>query len=385
MTPTLSICVPNLNARPFLQERFDSIFVQTLKDWELFVYDSFSDDGSWEFIQDLAANDSRIRIGQGPRQGVYPAWNECIRQTNGEYVYIATSDDSMAPDFLEKMVAALEAHRDCELAYSPLVITNENGGEVNGLAWPECTAFADGSREFINIPHVRYAPYDGLLQLSGRHTVLSITQLLMRRSIFERVGNFSDRWGSPSDFYWEMKAGLVANTIYVPDTWSTWRIHQNQATNETRASSLEEYSEKVGEMIRCAVAECERSLPEAVRLQLQSHLVDHAEQLRAYYLALRQRRDHRVGRVIFQLGQLLAAPTAVRREIFRRILRRPKWTDNGASDIKQWLEVLGLKSLVPCPTSRVSPAALENSLAHMNTRRSVLVQDQNAIDRNSSR
>jgi hypothetical protein len=282
---------------------------------------------------------------------VYPAWNECIRQTSGEYVYIATSDDSMAPDFLEKMVAALEAHRDCELAYSPLVITNESGGEADGLAWPECTVFADGGREFTNIPHVRYAPYDGLLQLSGRHTVFSITQLLIKRSIFERVGTFSDRWGSVSDFYWEMKAGLVANTVYVPDTWSTWRIHQNQATNESRQISLEAYSEKIGEMIRSAVSECAGSLPQAVRLKLESHLVDHSEQLRAYYLALRKRRDHRIGRGLFQLGQLLAGPAVVRGEILRRILRRPKWTENGAHDIKRWLETVGLTPLLPCPTS----------------------------------
>ena len=54
MNPTVSICVPNLNTRPFLPERFETIFQQTLKDWELLVYDSYSDDGAWENIQQLA-------------------------------------------------------------------------------------------------------------------------------------------------------------------------------------------------------------------------------------------------------------------------------------------------------------------------------------------
>ena len=106
MAPSVSICVPNLNMLPFLKERFDSIFNQTFQDWELFVYDSHSDDGAWEFIQDLAKKCDRMRIAQGPREGPYPAWNECLRRTGGEYVYIATSDDAMAPDFLEKMVTA---------------------------------------------------------------------------------------------------------------------------------------------------------------------------------------------------------------------------------------------------------------------------------------
>ena len=69
MTPLVSICLPNLNARPFLEERFHTILGQTLQDWELFVYDSHSDDGSWELIQDFAKKDARIRILQGPREG----------------------------------------------------------------------------------------------------------------------------------------------------------------------------------------------------------------------------------------------------------------------------------------------------------------------------
>jgi hypothetical protein len=37
--PKVSICVPNLNTRPFLPERFETIFNQTFQDWKLIVYD----------------------------------------------------------------------------------------------------------------------------------------------------------------------------------------------------------------------------------------------------------------------------------------------------------------------------------------------------------
>jgi|GEM_PF-4333594 len=32
MLPTVSVCVPNLNTRPYLAERFATIFAQTLQD-----------------------------------------------------------------------------------------------------------------------------------------------------------------------------------------------------------------------------------------------------------------------------------------------------------------------------------------------------------------
>jgi glycosyltransferase involved in cell wall biosynthesis len=348
MTPLVSVCVPNLNMRPFLKERFKTIFNQTFRDWELFVYDSFSDDGSWEFIEQLARSDARMRIAQGPREGVYPAWNACIRQTRGEYVYIATSDDGMAPDFLEKMVAALQHNPDCGLAHCPLVIHDERGGDEPQMTWPECTVFADGIRELLNTPHIRRAPYDGLIQLSGRHNVLSITQLLIRRSVFERVGLFTDRWGSASDFNWEMKAGLITDTVYVPDTWATWRIHPNQATMASRNISFEKYFDKVEDMIGDAVSSCEGYLPEAVATGLRSHLLADTRELRTYYLRLRKRRDDRLRRGVFQLSQLLTGASAVRGEILRRVMRKPRWTEVSATGIRSWLESLGFQPLIPC-------------------------------------
>src|SRR5262249_49784139 len=110
--PKLSICVPNLNNRRFLRERFAAIYQQTFQGWELIVVDNYSDDGAWEFLQEQASRDRRIRLSQAPREGLYANWNNCIRQASGEYVYIATSDDTMAPDCLEKLTAALETHRE---------------------------------------------------------------------------------------------------------------------------------------------------------------------------------------------------------------------------------------------------------------------------------
>ena len=76
-----------------------------------------------EYIQELAARESRMRISQTPRKGVYAGFNDCIQLARGEYVYIATSDDTMSPDFLEKMVAALDRNRDCECHCCRILLT----------------------------------------------------------------------------------------------------------------------------------------------------------------------------------------------------------------------------------------------------------------------
>jgi len=355
VTPRISVCLPTLNSLSFLRERFDSIFQQSFQDWELFVYDSHSDDWSWEFIQEVAAGDKRVRTMQGPREGPYPAWNECVRQSRGELIYIATSDDSMAPDFLEKMEGALEEHPECDLAHCPLIIVDSAGEKLTDRTWQRCTVFADGIEQYVDIPHVRSAPHDGLLQLTGRHTFLSITQLLIRRSLFSKIGTFSDRWGSVSDFNWEMKAGLVANTVHVPDTWATWRVHPKQLTASMNIYTREHF-QKFEDMIENAISDCMSQLPAAVATTLRSQLVDQSKEMRSYYETLRESHDSPARRRVFQLTQMCFGTMNVRREIVGRLFGKTRWTDRVPAEIRDWLESRGLQPIIDCSHLRESVA-----------------------------
>jgi glycosyltransferase involved in cell wall biosynthesis len=346
MNPRVSICLPNLNMLPFLRERFDTIFGQTLQDWELFVYDSQSNDGGWEYIQQLARREKRMRIAQGPREGPYPAWNECLRQTNAEFVYFATSDDTMAPNCLEKMVAALEQHPECDLAHCSLINIDEAGAPSIELRWPDCTVFGNGNGEILARAHVRRAPYDGLLHLMGRHVYLSFTQLLIRRSLFSRIGNFPSKWGPASDFNWEMKAGLVANTVHVPATWATWRLHPGQLTAQTRLTRPAEAERKIEEMIQDAVAGCQTLLQPAVLAGLRSYWLERTRDLRAYYYALWQSPGF-LSRRLHQARKVLFGPSAARSEVMSRMFGRAKWPVAGPSELSAWLESLGATPVAP--------------------------------------
>ncbi len=68
---------------------------------------------------------------------------------------------------------------------------------VTDQKWPECTVFGHGIGDLVRKPHVRKAPHDGLLQLTGMHNYLSITQVLIRRSLFSKTGTFPNKWGPP--------------------------------------------------------------------------------------------------------------------------------------------------------------------------------------------
>jgi hypothetical protein len=231
-----------------------------------------------------------------------------------------------------------------------LVIVDEAGARVTDQKWPECTVFGHGIGDLVRKPHVRKAPHDGLLQLTGMHNYLSITQVLIRRSLFSRTGMFPSKWGSVSDFNWEMKAGLVASTVHVPDTWATWRIRPNQATATVEVRTVEHYR-KFEDMVQDAVSACEAYLEPRVVAGLRSGLLDRARAMRTYYAGLRQRQKP-LDRRLFQLARLFTGPAAVRSEIVGQLFGRPKWPDIAPTEIRLWLESTGLRPLIPADAMR---------------------------------
>jgi glycosyltransferase involved in cell wall biosynthesis len=266
--PLVSVCVPNRNTLPYLEERVETILNQTYEDWELVVSDNFSDDGAWAFFQRLAGRDRRVFIEQAPREGMYANWNNCIRRARGKYIYVATSDDTMAPDCLEKLVAALERHPECDLAHCRLQAEGERAGAMNSW-WQKRSLFARSSRSMMDCLHIRLAPFDGLLHLYGEPVYTSITQLLIRRSLFERIGLFEPKWGSIGDYHWGMRVSLVANTIHVPDTWGGWRQHPAQATHHAGLGT-DEHRQKIEEMICDVLSRSGQVVSEQVLSQLSS-------------------------------------------------------------------------------------------------------------------
>ncbi|MEI7988208.1 MAG: glycosyltransferase family 2 protein, partial [Chloroflexota bacterium] len=187
MNVQVSIGLPTRNSIQFLSERLESIRQQTFGGWELIVVDSDSTDGTREMLDELAAEDARVRVYQAPKDGIYPNFNRCIQLSNGPFVYIATSDDIMAPDCLEKMVDALLQNPDCDLAHCPMRVLDRTGG-IGPDWWAGNSLFARSSGNLLEVKHKRVAPIDDILCLLGDTIYTSVTQLLIKRSLFEKIG-----------------------------------------------------------------------------------------------------------------------------------------------------------------------------------------------------
>lgn len=257
--PKVSIILPSLNNRQYLETRLQTILNQTFTDWELIIIDNYSDDGAWELIQEFASKESRMLISQAPREGMYINWNNCIGLARGEYIYIATNDDVMTPDCLEKMVAGLETYPRCDICHCCLTIIDQKDREIKDF-WYKRPAqlFYD---KLIQQKHIRLAPYDGILYCALETVYFGPLQLLIRRSVFDKIGLFGTNWGSEADFEWGMRAALVCNTLHIPEELASWRIHPQQATkHEAHKTSAQKV--RYLEMVKAALPILKKYNPE---------------------------------------------------------------------------------------------------------------------------
>ncbi|MBI3798692.1 MAG: glycosyltransferase family 2 protein [Deltaproteobacteria bacterium] len=109
--PKVTVVIPVYNREKYVRDAIDSIVAQTFTDFELFVIDDGSTDGSQEVVRSYC--DPRIRLVCNEiNQGIPKTRNTGIRLARGEYLAFLDSDDWACPERLRKQVAFLDGHPD---------------------------------------------------------------------------------------------------------------------------------------------------------------------------------------------------------------------------------------------------------------------------------
>ena len=157
MSPKVSVIVPNYNHARYLKARIGSILNQTFQDFELILLDDCSTDNSAELLQSYADNPhiSHIVLNDRNTGSPFLQWQKGIGLAQGEYVWIAESDDTAQPDFLATTVAVLDRHPQAALCYTGSRLIDEDGHDLHRdinqwgnrkLNLPEKHSVIDGRR-----------------------------------------------------------------------------------------------------------------------------------------------------------------------------------------------------------------------------------------------
>jgi len=222
--PKVSVVMPTYNQAAFIRESVDSILAQTFGDFELIIVNDTSTDGTAEIIH--AISDQRVSVfTHEANQGASAAMNTGFARASGEYLTWLASDNCFKPEFLEKMVGALE--------------TDTNAGFV-------FCSFENVDADGKFLDHVFLSPpYPGFLHVEPGGVGVGF---LYRRTVAEACGPYLDLVCNDLD-YW-LKAARQSDFVYVPDVLAVNRKHGAMQTVVRR--------EELAEQVKAVLAEDRR-------------------------------------------------------------------------------------------------------------------------------
>jgi glycosyltransferase involved in cell wall biosynthesis len=180
------------NGAAYLPEAIESVLAQTMQDWELWLLDDCSTDGTRAIIESYASRDKRIRaVCFDDNKGPYVRRNYAIEHTVAPFIVIHDADDIMTPTKLETLYNEISA--------------DDNLGVIghNFLEFVEKFSSLKNTQP-TNYPLDQDEIKNGLLE---HRTVLVHGGAIIRKRLFETIGLY-DTYFSGCDSFWLEKAAI---------------------------------------------------------------------------------------------------------------------------------------------------------------------------------
>ena len=121
----VSVAMATYNGEKYIKEQIDSILNNLEKNDELIISDDGSKDNTISIIQEMQKNDSRIKLLEGPKNGVKQNFANAIKNCSGEYIFLADQDDIWNDKKVEKVLKVFK-DKNVTLVIHNCEIVNEN-------------------------------------------------------------------------------------------------------------------------------------------------------------------------------------------------------------------------------------------------------------------
>lgn len=169
--PKISVIMGAYNCRYTIEKAINSIRSQTIEDWEFLICDDASIDGTWEILQEIAAQDDRVIIMKNEHNlGLAEALNNCISKAQGEYLARQDADDDSVSIRFEEQLNYMEVNKDVSVLGTYISLFDKNG-----LLWG------------INRPPINPSSFDWIKGSAVIHA-----SVMMRKNDIDNVGGYNE-------------------------------------------------------------------------------------------------------------------------------------------------------------------------------------------------
>jgi len=204
----VSVCIASYNYAQYIGEAIESVFSQTLNNWELIIVDDASSDDSVSIILELQKRyPHKVKlIESSENHGVCYTINQACYEAKGELIALLGADDRMLPERLEKQVTYMNSHSNVAAICSLVEVIDENG-----IVQKE--------------PSVFDTPVNDLATQLLSGNFLNAPSALFRRDLIDSVGLYNEKLPYVQDLDHWLRISNEMRMVRMGEVLTQYRIH----------------------------------------------------------------------------------------------------------------------------------------------------------------
>ena len=228
----VSVIVPNFRHAKYLDERLQSIIDQSLRPHEIIFLDDASPDDSVLVARQFGHRSSvqvHIVVNEKNSGSTFRQWLKGLSLATGDLVWIAESDDSAHPAFLERMVPEF-FDPDVALAYCQSGLVGSRGE----LLAEDFFAHTDDICPARWRSHFSSSAIEEIeLALSQKNTIPNASAVVFRRPAYVDFADELEKLKFAGDWFFYAMLIRGAKVSYLPEVLNFYRRHEATVTHRS--------------------------------------------------------------------------------------------------------------------------------------------------------
>ena len=232
-TSLVSVLIPVYNCSQFVEIALNSVIKQSYTNLEILVCDDCSTDGSLIKIQQLAKQDSRIRVCSNPQNlGKVKTIQRMLKMSKGDYIGFLDADDYLSHRKIELQVMCLNENPEVGLCGCNFVSVSHQGQTIFTSNLPLSD---DNIRKIASgFPHNDF-PF-------------CCASVLIRRVVYEQIGGYRAFFVEHcigEDIDWILRIMNHYGVANIEDVGYYYRFNRNSLTRKIYFSLLDRHIHEI--------------------------------------------------------------------------------------------------------------------------------------------
>lgn len=232
MNARITVVIPVYGRSELLTKALDSVYGQSYGCWRLLLADDGSDQKTLGVIRKQLKDKRVSTVRSKINTGLFNNLNQSIHEVSTDWMLILCSDDILEVNAIQRLEECLDTFPDCELVLSSFRTICEEGKlrfDTNGYFYdrfaPETTVFEEGG---LLVPLLKYGSING-----------NITGMLIKKSLFDKVGIWRADWSQAADWEWLIRACEKTRVLINRESIARVRVHSGQLSVANRKDCRE--------------------------------------------------------------------------------------------------------------------------------------------------